>query len=387
MGWPVRDAAGAGHHAFSLEIQLPALPCRGGSDLAREVVRAARLAGDGRPPGRWIRSFRSGVTRAMWICASPAGSGWPMPCNHLYVLLPVLDDAKHYWVSPDEVDKLIRAGGDWLADHPGQDLITNRYLRRRSSLTAGRAGPAGRGRRQPTLGRRESRPTRLLEAGRPCSLAVQRRDGGARRAAGARCAPGRRSRVRGGAAGRRAADGRGSSTRSSATDVSARALTHAERRLHAGRDVGPAARAAASCSSRRVTYADDAAGRAGRRRADGGDRARRPAAAAALWRMRSSARRAPGAVVVTTPNAEHNVRFETLAGRCVPAPAITGSSGRGRSSATGRRRCRVHVRVRACAFRAGRAGRSRGRAADPARACSDAKASRRDGDRSAISRR
>jgi hypothetical protein len=30
--------------------------------------------------------------------------------NHLYVLLPVLDDAKHYWVSPDEVDKLVRTG-------------------------------------------------------------------------------------------------------------------------------------------------------------------------------------------------------------------------------------------------------------------------------------
>ena len=35
--------------------------------------------------------------------------------NHLYVMLPVLDDAKHYWVSTDEVDKLVRAGGDWLA--------------------------------------------------------------------------------------------------------------------------------------------------------------------------------------------------------------------------------------------------------------------------------
>ena len=38
--------------------------------------------------------------------------------NHLYVLLPVLDDAKHYWVSADEVDKLVRAGGGWLAAHP-----------------------------------------------------------------------------------------------------------------------------------------------------------------------------------------------------------------------------------------------------------------------------
>ena len=41
--------------------------------------------------------------------------------NHLYVLLPVLDDAKHYWVAGDEVDKLVRAGSGWLAAHPEKD--------------------------------------------------------------------------------------------------------------------------------------------------------------------------------------------------------------------------------------------------------------------------
>ncbi|MFT4398153.1 3' terminal RNA ribose 2'-O-methyltransferase Hen1 [Gordonia lacunae] len=48
--------------------------------------------------------------------------------NHLYVLLPVLDDAKHYWVGDDEVDKLVRAGSGWLAAHPERELITHRYL-------------------------------------------------------------------------------------------------------------------------------------------------------------------------------------------------------------------------------------------------------------------
>ena len=48
--------------------------------------------------------------------------------SHLYVLLPVLDDTKHYWVGPDEVDKLIRHGGGWLETHPLRDLITRRYL-------------------------------------------------------------------------------------------------------------------------------------------------------------------------------------------------------------------------------------------------------------------
>jgi 3' terminal RNA ribose 2'-O-methyltransferase Hen1 len=55
--------------------------------------------------------------------------------NHLYVLLPVLDDAKHYWVAPDEVDKLLRAGEGWLAAHPSKAFITGRFLAHQRRLT------------------------------------------------------------------------------------------------------------------------------------------------------------------------------------------------------------------------------------------------------------
>lgn len=55
--------------------------------------------------------------------------------RQLYVLLPVLDDAKHYWVAPDEVDKLLRAGDGWLAAHPENGLISARYLARHKRLT------------------------------------------------------------------------------------------------------------------------------------------------------------------------------------------------------------------------------------------------------------
>ena len=48
---------------------------------------------------------------------------------HLYVLLPVLDGRKHYWIGDEEVDKLLRRGGAWLAAHPERELITRRYLR------------------------------------------------------------------------------------------------------------------------------------------------------------------------------------------------------------------------------------------------------------------
>ena len=54
--------------------------------------------------------------------------------NHLYVGLPVLDDARHYRVSTDEIDKLLRAGGGWLATHPERELITRRYLSHRTAL-------------------------------------------------------------------------------------------------------------------------------------------------------------------------------------------------------------------------------------------------------------
>jgi 3' terminal RNA ribose 2'-O-methyltransferase Hen1 len=49
--------------------------------------------------------------------------------THLYVLIPVLDADKHYWVGKDEIDKLLRHGEGWLQAHPEREAIVNRYLR------------------------------------------------------------------------------------------------------------------------------------------------------------------------------------------------------------------------------------------------------------------
>src|ERR1700732_4570581 len=54
--------------------------------------------------------------------------------NHLYVLIPVLDDEKHYWIDEQEVEKLLRRGDSWLARHPKRELIVARYLKRRRQL-------------------------------------------------------------------------------------------------------------------------------------------------------------------------------------------------------------------------------------------------------------
>ena len=56
--------------------------------------------------------------------------------THIYVLIPVLDNAKHYWIGNDEVSKLLRKGDGWLAQHPECELITTRYLRYQKSLTS-----------------------------------------------------------------------------------------------------------------------------------------------------------------------------------------------------------------------------------------------------------
>ncbi|HEV3469679.1 MAG TPA: 3' terminal RNA ribose 2'-O-methyltransferase Hen1 [Pyrinomonadaceae bacterium] len=54
--------------------------------------------------------------------------------THLYVLVPVLDNEKHYWVGDEEVEKLLRRGEGWLASHPEREAIARRYLKYRRSL-------------------------------------------------------------------------------------------------------------------------------------------------------------------------------------------------------------------------------------------------------------
>ena len=115
-----------------LEIRVPALRCRGGEDLARAMFEPLgwTVAAQSQPltPAAWGPSNYLDLRLTGQVRLADA-------LYHLYVLLPVLDDAKHYWVSTDEVDKLVRAGGDWLAGHPARDLIARRYLSHQARLT------------------------------------------------------------------------------------------------------------------------------------------------------------------------------------------------------------------------------------------------------------
>ncbi len=120
--------------SFELKAHLPVLPCRGGEALLKRLfeplgyqVESRGLVLDERFPG-WGDSVYHEVTLRIRTQLYRL-------LRHLYIMIPVLDNDKHYWVGQDEVDKLLTRGRDWLAEHPHRDLIVKRYLKYRRELT------------------------------------------------------------------------------------------------------------------------------------------------------------------------------------------------------------------------------------------------------------
>ncbi len=108
--------------ALPLEVEIPTLPCRGGESVLRTLseplgyeVEAEAIPVDARFPDWGDSRYHSVHLRGSVRLADLLA--------HLYVLLPVLDDEKHYWVGDDEAQKLLSKGGTWLTSHPARDLI------------------------------------------------------------------------------------------------------------------------------------------------------------------------------------------------------------------------------------------------------------------------
>ncbi|MFC6644666.1 3' terminal RNA ribose 2'-O-methyltransferase Hen1 [Granulicella cerasi] len=119
--------------AIPLSASLPVLAARGGHDLVRrlfeplgyEVTMTSAKLDEAFPEwgeSPYVSLTIAGVKRLQDLL------------THLYVLIPVLDNEKHYWVAGDEIEKLLRKGEGWLATHPEKDLIVSRYLKRQRSL-------------------------------------------------------------------------------------------------------------------------------------------------------------------------------------------------------------------------------------------------------------
>ncbi|MFF6912224.1 3' terminal RNA ribose 2'-O-methyltransferase Hen1 [Streptomyces sp. NPDC012466] len=121
--------------ARPLRVEVPALPARGGPDLVRKLFEPLGWAVTVEPVALDTEFPAWGDSRYVSLVLESDALTLAEALRHLYVLLPVLDDAKHYWVAPDEVDKLLRVGEGWLPGHPEQRLITSRYLSRRWALT------------------------------------------------------------------------------------------------------------------------------------------------------------------------------------------------------------------------------------------------------------
>ena len=120
--------------AMPLSAKLSILPCRGGEKLLRRLfeplgytIGTERHALNTRFPD-WGESRYFTVTLDKTCSLSEL-------LTHLYVLIPVLDDEKHYWVGEAEIEKLLKHGNNWLAAHPEQESIVLRYLKHQRKLT------------------------------------------------------------------------------------------------------------------------------------------------------------------------------------------------------------------------------------------------------------
>jgi 3' terminal RNA ribose 2'-O-methyltransferase Hen1 len=294
---------------LALEARLPVLPCRGGEELLRRLfaplgyeIEATPIALDERFPewgdGPYLDVRLSAAARVRDLL------------GHLYVLLPVLDDEKHYWVARDEIDKLLARGEGWLPTHPERELIARRYLRHQSGLARealarlveeGAADPDAEEARhdrgedaiERPLGLREERIGRVVSALRAA---------GARRVLDLGCGSGRliQALLRDGAF-----------EEIVGVDVSAGALATAGRWLNV-EEMSPKQRERVRLLQGALTYRD--------RRLAGYDAAvlmevvehLDPGRLDAFERC-VFAEAAPATVIVTTPNAEYNVRFAGLA--------------------------------------------------------------------------
>ena len=133
LGGRSRERPELAETPIPLEAHLEVVPCRGGEGFLKRLfeplgyeLHASRLPLDPQFP-EWGESVYFRVTLKGMVRLRDL-------LSHLYVLMPVLDDDKHYWVGDDEVEKLLAKGEGWLSNHPEKEQIALRYLKHRRHL-------------------------------------------------------------------------------------------------------------------------------------------------------------------------------------------------------------------------------------------------------------
>jgi len=114
--------------AIPFEIALSVLPVKGGEPLLRqffeplgyEVIVQSYGLDDQYP--EWGQSRYFNVTLRHTLPLKTI-------LKQLYILIPVCDNDKHYFVGDHEIEKLMEKGAGWLDTHPAKELITRRYLK------------------------------------------------------------------------------------------------------------------------------------------------------------------------------------------------------------------------------------------------------------------
>jgi 3' terminal RNA ribose 2'-O-methyltransferase Hen1 len=287
--------------AIPLEANLPVVPAQGGAELVRRLFEPLGYAVDVTTIGVDAEFPEWGSSRYVSLRLT-AECRLSDLLNHLYVLLPVLDDDKHYWVDDAEIEKLLRRGEGWLSAHPERDLIVRRYLKKQAQLFF--PAMAALDEVAPVLDDPEpdSEPAERVSLRDQRLGAVESELGasGARRVLDLGCGSGALlARLLAG--GYELIVG---------VDVSVRALKQAERRLKLG-EMHEGQRRRIELFQSALTYRD--------KRLRGFDAAAlveviehldQPRLAAMEQNVFGSAR--PVTVVVTTPNAEYNDRWPTL---------------------------------------------------------------------------
>lgn len=287
---------------IQLQAALPVVPARGGEPLVRRLfeplgyaVDVSAIELDPMYPSWGSRHVALRLTGEVRLADL---------LNHLYVLLPVLDDDKHYWVDEAEIEKLMRRGEGWLGAHPDRELIVRRYLRKQPRLYLPALAQLDE---SPPEGYPET-PDREDQLDERVSLRDQRlgavqsvlKASGARRVLDLGCGPGALlARLL-----------KDDYELIVGVDVSVRSLEQAARMLKLD-GMHDAQRRRIELLHSPLTYRD--------KRLAGFDAAAlvevvehldQPRLAAFEQNIFGSA--APSTVVVTTPNAEYNVRWETL---------------------------------------------------------------------------